>query len=61
ASYTMLRDVAERAGDEETIAMCDRILPVEMQAAALIAENLPLAVERSLEAVGVIEDTGPHA
>lgn len=61
ASYTILRDVAERAEDEETISMCDRIIPVEQQAADLIRENIPLAVERSLEAVGVKEDSGPHA
>lgn len=61
ASYRMLRTIAERANDQETIAMVDRILPVEMQAADLIAEQFDLGVERSLEAVGVIEDKGPHA
>lgn len=61
ASYTLLRKVAERAGDDATISMCDRILPVEQQAAGLIEQNFDLAVERSLEAVGVIEQTGPHA
>lgn len=61
ASYTLLRKVAERAEDQETISMCDRILPVEQQAAELIEQNLDLALERSLEAVGVIEQTGPHA
>jgi ferritin-like metal-binding protein YciE len=53
ASYTMLRQVAERAGDQETISMCDRILPVEQQAAELIAQNFDKAVEASLEKVGV--------
>lgn len=61
ASYTLLRKVAERAGDETTISMCDRILPVEQQAAQLIEQNFDLALERSLEAVGVKEQTGPHA
>ncbi|MFP5363880.1 MAG: DUF892 family protein [Thermoleophilia bacterium] len=61
ASYTLLRKVAERAGDDATISMCDRILPVEQQAAELIEENLELALERSLEAVGVTAQNGPHA
>ncbi len=67
ASYRMLRQVAELAEDEETLSMCDRIIPVEEQAAELIANNLDLAVHRSLEkqvdlpgpAVG--QDPGPHA
>ena len=53
ASYTMLRQVAERAGDAETVAMCDRILPVERQAAELIADKLDVAVDAALSAVGV--------
>ncbi len=61
ASYTLLRKVAERAEDEATISMCDRILAVEQQAAELIEQNFDLALERSLEAVGVKEQTGPHA
>jgi ferritin-like metal-binding protein YciE len=61
ASYTLLHKVAERAEDEATISMCDRILPVEQQAAQLIEENFDLALERSLEDVGVTADTGPHA
>lgn len=61
ASYTLLRNVAERAGDDATISMCDRILPVEQQAAELIEQNLELALERSLAAVGVTAQTGPHA
>lgn len=67
ASYRMLRKVAEIAEDEETLSMCDRLIPVEQQAAELIANNLDLAVHRSLEsqvdlagpAVG--RDPGPHA
>lgn len=67
AAYTMLRKVGEIAGDEETVSMCDRILPSEKQAAAVIEENLDLAVQRSLEETagipgpGVGEDPGPHA
>jgi ferritin-like metal-binding protein YciE len=48
-----IRQVAERAGDQETISMCDRIIPVEQQAAELIAKNFGTAVEASLEKVGV--------
>jgi ferritin-like metal-binding protein YciE len=67
ASYAMLRKVAEIAGDQETISMCDRLIPVEKQAAALIEQNLDLAVQRSLEETvgisgpGAGEDPGPHA
>lgn len=67
ASYRMLRKVAEIAEDAETLSMCDRIIPVEQQAAELIENNLDLAVHRALEkqvdlpgpAVG--SDPGPHA
>ena len=48
ASYELLRLVAERAGDTETVELADRILPVERQAAELIEKNFPLAVERSV-------------
>ncbi|HZU39483.1 MAG TPA: DUF892 family protein [Solirubrobacteraceae bacterium] len=67
AAYRMLRKVAEMADDPETVALCDRLIPVEQQAAALIAENLDLAVQRSLEETagvpgpGVGQDPGPHA
>jgi ferritin-like metal-binding protein YciE len=61
ASYQLLRMVAEEAEDGETIAMCDRIIPVERQAAELIETNFGLALQRSLEKVGVHEDDGPHA
>ncbi len=53
ASYTLLRDVAAKAGDELTVEMADRILPIERQAAQLIEENFELAAQRSLAAVGV--------
>jgi ferritin-like metal-binding protein YciE len=67
ASYQMLRKVAETAGDQETVSLCEHILPSEQQAAAVIEENLDLAVQRSLEETvgisgpGVGEDPGPHA
>ena len=67
ASYKMLRKVAEIAEDEETLSLCDRLIPVEQQAAELIANNLDLAVHRSLESTvklagpAVGGDPGPHA
>jgi ferritin-like metal-binding protein YciE len=50
ASYELLRTSAERAGDGETVELCERIIPVERQAAQLIERNLPLAAERSIGA-----------
>jgi ferritin-like metal-binding protein YciE len=67
ASYEMLRKVAEIAGDDETVSMCDHILPSEKQAATVIEQNLDLAVQRSLEETvgisgpGAGKDPGPHA
>jgi ferritin-like metal-binding protein YciE len=67
AAYEMLRKVAEIAEDQDTVSMCDRILPSEKQAAAVIEENLDLAVQRSLEETagipgpGAGEDSGAHA
>jgi ferritin-like metal-binding protein YciE len=67
AAYQMLHKVAEIAGDEETVSMCEHILPSEQQAAKVIEENLDLAVQRSLEeTVGISgpgkgEDSRPHA
>jgi ferritin-like metal-binding protein YciE len=67
AAYEMLRKVAEIADDQETVSMCDRILPSEKQAAQVIEDNLGLAVQRSLEETagipgpGAGEDPPPHA
>jgi ferritin-like metal-binding protein YciE len=67
ASYRMLRRVAEEVNDDETVSMCDHILPTEQQAAKAIEENLDLAVQRALEETAGVsgpgrgEDTGPHA
>lgn len=67
AAYEMLRKVAEIAGDQETVSMCDHILPSEKQAAAVIEDNLEVAVQRSLQDTagipgpGVGQDLGPHA
>ena len=59
ASYEMLRNVAAEAGDNLTVEMTERILPVERQAAQLIERNFELAARRSLSAVGV--DISPDA
>jgi ferritin-like metal-binding protein YciE len=48
--YEQLRRVAERAGDEETAALVERILGQEREAAARIAGAFDEAVSASLEA-----------
>ena len=50
ASYEMLRKIAEKAGDAETVEMCDRILVNERQAAEKLAASYDLA----LKAAGVV-------
>jgi ferritin-like metal-binding protein YciE len=49
ASYEMLRRIAARAGDSETVEMCDRILVNERQA----VEKLGASYELALQAAGV--------
>lgn len=67
ASYELLRRVPEYAEDDETISMCDHILPVERRAAELIENNLDLALRRSMQELvdmpgpAAGEDPGPHA
>jgi ferritin-like metal-binding protein YciE len=51
--YEQLRRVAERAGDEPTVAAAEQILAQERAAAARIAGQWDRAVEASLRAVGV--------
>jgi ferritin-like metal-binding protein YciE len=53
ASYEQLRRVAQRAGDEETVALAERILPEERAAAEAVREQFEPAVAASLEAQGV--------
>jgi ferritin-like metal-binding protein YciE len=53
ASYEELRRVAERAGDQETARVADRILAEERAAARMIAAEWDRAVEVSLAEVGV--------
>ncbi len=56
AAYELLKRVAERAGDEETVTMCDRILVNERQAAEKLAASYDLA----LQAAGAVEsEPGP--
>jgi ferritin-like metal-binding protein YciE len=53
AAYEQLRRVAERAGDEDTAAVAEQILPEERAAAEAVREQFEAAVEASLEAQGV--------
>jgi ferritin-like metal-binding protein YciE len=53
AAYEELKLVADRAGDSETVRVCDEILSQERAAAEKIASAFDGAVEASLEAVGV--------
>jgi ferritin-like metal-binding protein YciE len=53
ASYEQLKRVAQRAGDEETVALVERILPEERAAASAVREKFEPAVEASLRAQGV--------
>jgi ferritin-like metal-binding protein YciE len=50
--YEQLKRVADRAGDQETAAMADRILAEERAAARMIASQWDRAVEAGLAAVG---------
>ena len=51
--YEQLARVARRAGDEQTAAVAERILPQEREAAATIAGTFDAAAAASLRAVGV--------
>src|ERR671917_131076 len=50
ASYELLKRVAQRAGDEETVALAERILGEERAAAEAVREQFEPTVEASLEA-----------
>jgi ferritin-like metal-binding protein YciE len=52
--YEQLKRVAERAGDEETAQVVERILAQEREAADRIAGAFDEAVQASLEAQGVV-------
>src|SRR4029079_19586107 len=53
AGYEQLRRVAERAGDQDTVAIGERIMCEERAAAEKLFGTFDRAVEASLEAVGV--------
>jgi ferritin-like metal-binding protein YciE len=53
AGYELLRRTAQRAGDEATAALADRILPEERHAAEQVAATWDAAVEATLRAQGV--------
>ena len=53
ASYRMLREVAHRAGDEETVAVAERILTQEQAAAKTIGGLLEQVAEHDLKRQGV--------
>jgi ferritin-like metal-binding protein YciE len=52
AAYELLRRVAERAGDEQTVAVSDQIIAEERAAAEKIAAAWDPALDASLDAVG---------
>jgi len=52
AAYELLRRVAERAGDGETVAVADRILAEERRAAERIAGTWDAAMDAALAKVG---------
>ena len=53
ASYELLKRVAQRAGDDETVAACDEIIAQEQAMADLIAANWDTFAELSLRDEGV--------
>ncbi|MBV8431643.1 MAG: DUF892 family protein, partial [Solirubrobacterales bacterium] len=53
AAYELLRRVAVRAGDEDTVAAADSILFDERAAAAKVHEQFDSALDASLEEAGV--------
>jgi ferritin-like metal-binding protein YciE len=53
AGYEQLKRVAERAGDEETVSLAERILGEERAAASKLAEAFDLAAAASPQAAGV--------
>jgi ferritin-like metal-binding protein YciE len=54
ASYEELKRVADRAGDQETVRVVERIEREERAAANAIAENWEIALQASLESVGAV-------
>lgn len=54
ASYELLRRIAERANDQETVSACDEILEQERAMAKTIAANWDRFAELSLREEGVV-------
>jgi ferritin-like metal-binding protein YciE len=53
ASYRMLRQVAERAGDQETVQVADRILEQEKAAAQTLSDLLEQVADHDLLQMGL--------
>ena len=53
ASYELLKRIAQRAGDEETVTACDEIIAQEQAFAETIASNWDRFAELSLHEAGV--------
>jgi ferritin-like metal-binding protein YciE len=53
ASYELLKRYAQRAGDEETVQVCDRIIAQERAMAEKIADSWDVAAEQSMKEEGV--------
>jgi ferritin-like metal-binding protein YciE len=53
-AYEELKRVAERAGDQETVRVAERIQGEERAAANAIAANWEIALQASLESVGAV-------
>jgi ferritin-like metal-binding protein YciE len=54
AAYEQLRRVADQVGDEETVRLAERIAGEERAAAAAVRARFEPALEKSLEAQGVV-------
>ncbi|MFL5895232.1 MAG: ferritin-like domain-containing protein [Thermoleophilaceae bacterium] len=54
AGYEQLKRVAEKAGDQETVRVAERIIGEEQAAANSIAANWEAAVDATLSAVGAV-------
>lgn len=57
AAYQVLIATAEACGDQETVAVCQRILTEEMAMATWLGENLPSVTSKFLS----LEETGASA
>jgi ferritin-like metal-binding protein YciE len=53
ASYRMLRQVAERAGDHETVQIAERILEQEQAAAETLSKLLERVADHDLQRMGL--------